>query len=336
MSVTAAPLNSSSSSPIRLKPSANVSGPSSSGGENGSRPLTGGSDLIPQDSFKPLEGQQANRVDSELVSEQGSERSSDGDQVEISAQGRKKAAETVEEKQRTEKPKKEEGEEPGELTESEQDLVDRLKARDLEVRRHEQAHLTAAGDLANGPPKYDFQTGPDGKRYAIGGSVSIDVSPESEPEETIQKADRIKRAALAPAEPSGKDRQVASKADAMKVQAQQELSQEKLEEAQAAAEDSQSPGLNQQSDDQNTPEIGLQNNNERPGIGQQGRNNSTPQFTPFAPPGLTNANSDNNSNSFNLNQRQDKNFGPAAQSGLYNFNGIRTQQNQSSGISLIA
>ena len=122
------------------------------------------------------------------------------------------------------------GEEAGELTESEEDLVDRLEARDLEVRTHEQAHLTAAGDLANGPPKYDYQRGPDGKQYAVGGSVDIDVSPvANDPEATVQKAERIKRAALAPAEPSGKDRQVAARADALKSEAQQKIQKEALE-----------------------------------------------------------------------------------------------------------
>ena len=120
---------------------------------------------------------------------------------------------------------------PGELTESEQDLVDRLEARDAEVRRHEQAHLVAAGSLANGPPKYDYQRGPDGRNYAVGGSVSIDVSEEADPEATIAKAEQIKRAALAPAEPSGKDRQIAARADAMKLEAQQELAQERRDAA---------------------------------------------------------------------------------------------------------
>ena len=121
-------------------------------------------------------------------------------------------------------------EEPGELTESEQEQVDKLEARDAEVRAHEQAHLTAAGSLAKGPPKYDYQRGPDGKQYAVGGSVEIDVGPvPNDPQATVLKADKIKRAALAPAEPSGKDRQVASQADAMKAEAQREIQQEALE-----------------------------------------------------------------------------------------------------------
>ncbi len=119
-----------------------------------------------------------------------------------------------------------------ELTESEKELIERLKVRDAEVRAHEQAHLAAAGGLSNGGPKFDYQRGPDGKQYAIGGSVNISVSPESSPEKTIAKADNIIRSALAPAEPSGKDRQIAAKARSMRTEAQQELRQEQLEETQ--------------------------------------------------------------------------------------------------------
>ncbi len=120
-----------------------------------------------------------------------------------------------------------------ELSESEKELVDRLKARDAEVRTHEQAHLAAAGGHARGGPKFDFQRGPDGQQYAVGGSVEIDVSPvPNDPEATIQKADTIRAAALAPASPSGKDRQVAAKAANLKAEAQQELQQERAAELQ--------------------------------------------------------------------------------------------------------
>src|SRR5690606_19805714 len=69
-----------------------------------------------------------------------------------------------------------------ELTEDEQRQVDKLKQRDQEVRRHEQAHVAAAGRYANGGPKYEFTTGPDGRQYATGGHVNIDVGPANTPE----------------------------------------------------------------------------------------------------------------------------------------------------------
>ncbi len=120
--------------------------------------------------------------------------------------------------------KAEKQEAPDKLDESEKDQVKRLKARDREVRAHEQAHITAAGGLAKGPAKFDFQRGPDEKQYAVGGHVDIDVSSiPNNPEATIARADRVKRAALAPAEPSGADRQVAARANKMKLDAQKEM-----------------------------------------------------------------------------------------------------------------
>jgi len=114
-----------------------------------------------------------------------------------------------------------------ELTEEEKAQVEELKKRDQEVRQHEQAHLAAAGSYANGGAQYDFQTGPDGKQYAIGGHVNIDTSPASNSQATIAKAKQIQRAALAPADPSPQDVKVAAKAAQMIYQAQQQLVAEK-------------------------------------------------------------------------------------------------------------
>lgn len=112
----------------------------------------------------------------------------------------------------------------GELSEEEQEVVDELQARDREVRAHEQAHLAAAGPYAKGGPTYTYEEGPDGQQYAVGGEVSIDTSPVSgDPEATIQKAQVVRAAALAPAEPSAQDRAVAAAATKMEIQARQEL-----------------------------------------------------------------------------------------------------------------
>jgi hypothetical protein len=116
------------------------------------------------------------------------------------------------------------------LTEAEQRQVEKLKQRDREVREHERAHATAGGTIA-GSPSYTFQSGPDGKQYAVGGEVSIDVSPVSgNPQATIRKMEQVKRAALAPSNPSAQDRRVASQADAAIIQAKQELAEERREE----------------------------------------------------------------------------------------------------------
>lgn len=101
--------------------------------------------------------------------------------------------------------------------------LQKLKRRDQEVRTHEQAHLSAAGRYAQGGATFTYQKGPDGGSYAIGGEVGIDVAKESTPEATITKMQAIKRAALAPANPSGADKRIATQANATESKARQEL-----------------------------------------------------------------------------------------------------------------
>jgi len=113
-----------------------------------------------------------------------------------------------------------------ELSESDLKIVSELKQRDAEVKAHEAAHLAAAGGIATGGASFEYQQGPDGIRYAIGGEVNIDTSAvPGDPAATLRKADIIRRAALAPAEPSGQDQQVAASATAMAAQAQIQLLQ---------------------------------------------------------------------------------------------------------------
>jgi hypothetical protein len=115
---------------------------------------------------------------------------------------------------------------PNDLTEAEKKQVEELKQRDREVRQHEQAHKTVGGPYA-GAVQYETQTGPDGREYAIGGEVPIDASPvPNNPEATIRKMDVVIRAALAPAEPSPKDRAVAAQAQAQRAEAQSQLNAE--------------------------------------------------------------------------------------------------------------
>jgi hypothetical protein len=117
-----------------------------------------------------------------------------------------------------------------ELTEAEKKQLQKLRERDREVRRHEQAHKMAAGPYARGI-RYTYQRGPDGRLYAIGGSIVIDTSPvPGDPEATIRKAQIIRRAALAPADPSPQDRKIAAKAAEMERKAREELREERMEE----------------------------------------------------------------------------------------------------------
>lgn len=109
---------------------------------------------------------------------------------------------------------------------AEQRQIESMKERDQEVRTHEQAHATIGGQYA-GSPQYDFQRGPDGQRYAIDGEVSIDVSTENTPQQTIRKMQQVRAAALAPAEPSPQDLQVAAEASRIAFEARSKLAEER-------------------------------------------------------------------------------------------------------------
>ena len=112
----------------------------------------------------------------------------------------------------------------GQYDEKTQREIDKIKKIDAEVRLHEQMHLSAAGSYARGGATFQYTTGPDGKKYATSGEVSIDTSEiPNNPRATITKAQVIRRAALAPAEPSGQDRAVAAEATQMEMKAKQEL-----------------------------------------------------------------------------------------------------------------
>lgn len=114
----------------------------------------------------------------------------------------------------------------GQLTEEEKAVVEQLKTIDQEVRAHEQAHKNAGGQFA-GSASFGYQAGPDGKRYAVSGEVPIDIAPvEGDPEATIAKMNTVTAAALAPAKPSGQDRQVAAQAASMRAEAQAELARQ--------------------------------------------------------------------------------------------------------------
>lgn len=117
-----------------------------------------------------------------------------------------------------------------ELTEEERGEVQKLEQRDREVRRHEQAHKSAAGRYA-GSPSFEYEVGPDGRRYAVGGEVSIDVSPVADdPQATIEKMQQVRQAANAPAQPSDQDRQIAAQAAQLEQEARSELATQKIED----------------------------------------------------------------------------------------------------------
>lgn len=137
--------------------------------------------------------------------------------------------------------------------EQQQDLQEQREIAELErtdrsVRAHEQAHANVGGQLA-GAPQYTFATGPDGKRYAVAGEVSIDTSKvANDPQATIDKMLQVQRAALAPAEPSAQDLKVAAIASQIANQARVELNLQRNQEAKLSSFESSTDALRKEND----------------------------------------------------------------------------------------
>ncbi|WP_409525055.1 putative metalloprotease CJM1_0395 family protein [Nitrincola sp. MINF-07-Sa-05] len=118
-------------------------------------------------------------------------------------------------------------------------VAEELTQIDREVRQHEAAHKAAAGSYA-GVVRYEFERGPDGQLYAVGGEVSIDTSPvPDDPEATLEKAEIVLRAALAPADPSPQDLRVAASARTMAAEARAEIQRREAQEAEQEAVEAQ-------------------------------------------------------------------------------------------------
>jgi hypothetical protein len=131
-------------------------------------------------------------------------------------------------------------------TSQEQSEIAKLKARDRVVRAHEAAHIAAGAGIVKGGASFSFQRGPDGVQYAIGGEVQIDTSTVAgNPEATLQKAQKIRAAALAPAQPSSTDRAVAANAAQMAIEARAEINQQRKAEKSESEKKSQEASSNQ-------------------------------------------------------------------------------------------
>ncbi|OGV41847.1 MAG: hypothetical protein A2X46_13795 [Lentisphaerae bacterium GWF2_57_35] len=98
-----------------------------------------------------------------------------------------------------------------ELSEEDKDLIRRLQARDAEVRSHEMRHVAALGPYA-GSMHFDYQVGPDGRAYAIGGTTEVRNTGSSDPKASAQRARIIRQAAMAGGDPSHADMSVAASA----------------------------------------------------------------------------------------------------------------------------
>lgn len=107
--------------------------------------------------------------------------------------------------------------------------VRELEQIQQEVIAHEAAHQAAAGEFGGGV-SYSYTQGPDGQSYITGGEVPIRFKEGATPEETLRNMQKVQAAANAPADPSGQDRQVATKAAALATKARGEITREHAEE----------------------------------------------------------------------------------------------------------
>ena len=119
---------------------------------------------------------------------------------------------------------------PAELTPEQERQVAELREIDRRVREHEAAHIRAGRGVVTSGANFTYTYGPDGKRYAVAGEVGIDTSPESKPQDNIDKGIRIQEAALAPKDPSSQDYKVAGVGGRLEAKGRSDLIEEQQRE----------------------------------------------------------------------------------------------------------
>jgi len=103
----------------------------------------------------------------------------------------------------------------GALADCEQGIRQRLESRDRDVRTHELAHFHA-GQPYSRAPEYFFVTGPGGRQFAVGGVTPMDSALDpGNPNAALAKLRILRRAALAPADLSPRDRELAERLQRM-------------------------------------------------------------------------------------------------------------------------
>jgi hypothetical protein len=112
---------------------------------------------------------------------------------------------------------------PDDPASNKQKAVEELKSRDKEVRNHEAAHSTNPELIKIGSAQFDYTIGPDGKAYATGGKITLSTGNSKTPEEALSKAQALKKASMAPGEPSSQDFQALNAAVAMEFEAKNQI-----------------------------------------------------------------------------------------------------------------
>jgi len=94
-------------------------------------------------------------------------------------------------------------------------VLEKFRNKDSEIRTHEQAHASIGHTTT--PISYNYQQGPDGKMYAVGGSVRMDTSIPDDPKAAAFKLDILQKAASGPTHLSGADSTIATQSNLNKM-----------------------------------------------------------------------------------------------------------------------
>jgi hypothetical protein len=127
-----------------------------------------------------------------------------------------------------------------EMSSDELQQLRELERRDLQVRTRDMAFIAAAGGAA-GSYSLEYETGPDGRRYAVGADIKLDTSEGATPEQTLAKARALRAATMSARGESSSDASAAAKAVRMEAEARAQIEHERAAERQAAIEGSMAP-----------------------------------------------------------------------------------------------
>jgi len=94
-------------------------------------------------------------------------------------------------------------------------VLEKFRNKDAEIRTHEQAHASIGHTTT--PISYNYQEGPDGKMYAVGGSVRLETSIPDDPKAAAFKLDMLQKAASGPSNLSGADGAIATQSNLNKI-----------------------------------------------------------------------------------------------------------------------
>lgn len=123
----------------------------------------------------------------------------------------------------------------------------RLQQQDITVRTRDMAYVAATAGVSGGFT-VRYETGPDGRRYAVEANVQLDTSDAATPEQSLAKARALRAALMSAGGDATRDASATARAAALEYRARAEIARahRDLEQARDAGP---SPGL---------PEVELQ------------------------------------------------------------------------------